>query len=132
MTNNNNKKALLKDRLSEALAMRNMKPIELAEKTNLSRSAISQYLSGYTEPKSDRIFKICQALDVSEAWLMGFDVSIERKSSESSNKSESIQEEKLLCYFNSLDSEAEKERVLVLLKSYVDSYNKLKMNNDAG
>lgn len=70
--------ALLKDRLRQALSIRNMKSIELAEKTGLSRSAISQYLSGYTAPKSDRIYKICQALNVSEAWLLGFDVPMEK------------------------------------------------------
>lgn len=64
----------LKERLREALKIRNMKPIELSEKTGIPKAAISQYMSGYTKPKSDRIYSIAKALDVSEAWLMGYNV----------------------------------------------------------
>lgn len=35
-------------------------------------------MSGYTKPKSDKLFILARALDVSEQWLMGLDVSIER------------------------------------------------------
>lgn len=64
-------------RLEQALKIRNMKQIDLAKKTGIGRSAISQYLSGFFEPRQDNIFKIAQALSVSEAWLMGFDVEME-------------------------------------------------------
>lgn len=48
--------AELKDRLKQALVIRNIKPIELSEATKIPKSAISQYMSGYTKPKQDRIF----------------------------------------------------------------------------
>lgn len=69
-----NIKAELKDRLREALQDAGMKPIELSERTNISKSMISYYLSGKTKPKADRIFIISAALGVTEAWLMGYDV----------------------------------------------------------
>lgn len=72
-------KAELKDRLKEALLLRNMKPIELSEKTGIPKSAISQYMSGYAKPKSDRIFLLAKALHVTEAWLIGYDVDMEKE-----------------------------------------------------
>lgn len=72
-------KAELKDRLKEALSLRNMKPIELSEKTGIPKSAISQYMSGYAKPKSDRIFLLAKALHVTEAWLIGYDVDMEKE-----------------------------------------------------
>lgn len=65
-------------RLEKALKLRNMKPIELAEKSGVPKSAISQYLSGQYEAKQKNIDKLSVALNVSEAWLMGHDVPIER------------------------------------------------------
>lgn len=65
-------------RFREALNLRNMKQSELCEKTNIGKSAISQYLSGSFEPKQQNVYKIALALDVSEAWLMGYDVPITR------------------------------------------------------
>lgn len=67
-------KAELKNRLKEALYINNMKPIELSEKTGIPKSAISQYMSGYAKPKSDRIYLMSKALNVPEAWLIGYDV----------------------------------------------------------
>ncbi len=65
-------------RLKMGLELRNMKPVELSEKSNISKSRISQYLKGSYEAKQDALYKIAKALDVSEAWLMGYDTSIER------------------------------------------------------
>jgi transcriptional regulator with XRE-family HTH domain len=71
---NSKRPAELKDRLREALDDLQMKPIELAEKTGVPKSMISYYLSGKSVPKADRIYKIAQALGVSESWLLGYDV----------------------------------------------------------
>jgi len=65
-------------RLREAMNMRDMKQVELVEKTGLPKSAISQYCSGTYEPKQKGVYLIAKALGVSEAWLMGFNVPIER------------------------------------------------------
>lgn len=68
----------LKERLKKAMLVRDIRPIELSEKTGIPKSAISQYMSGYAKPKQDRLYKICKVLDVNEAWLLGFDVSMDR------------------------------------------------------
>lgn len=41
-------------RMKEAMELRNMKQVELCEVTKLGKSAISQYLSGTYEPKTNR------------------------------------------------------------------------------
>ena len=66
-------------RISKALSLRNMKQTDLCNITGIPKSAMSQYINGAFEPKQDRIFLIANALEVSEAWLMGFDVPMERE-----------------------------------------------------
>jgi len=62
------------NRLQRAMQIRNIKASELSEKANIPKSAISQYLSGLYEAKQKSIFKLANVLDVSEGWLMGYDV----------------------------------------------------------
>ena len=66
------------ERMGEALQIRQMKQSELVEKTGIGKSSISTYLSGEYEPKQRNIYKIAKALNVSEAWLMGYDVPMKR------------------------------------------------------
>ena len=54
-----------------------MRAIRLSEKTGNPKGAISYYLLGKTSPKLDRLRLICEALEVSEAWLLGYDVPME-------------------------------------------------------
>jgi len=59
--------------------MRGMKQIELATLSGISKYSISHYLKGDWEGKQDAVYELARVLDVSEAWLMGYDVSPERK-----------------------------------------------------
>lgn len=86
-------------RIADALSIRNMKQSELSEKTNIPKSAISQYISGAFEPKQDRIYIIAKALNVSEAWLMGYDVPMERQKSIPDDKTLTEAEKILLDLF---------------------------------
>lgn len=65
-------------RMKEGMSIKNIKQVDLVEKTGLTKSAISQYLSGKYEPKQKGIYLIAKALDVNEAWLMSHDVPMER------------------------------------------------------
>lgn len=67
------------NRLRKALSIRNVKQQELVEKADIPKSSISQYLSGYAEPKTDRVYAMAKVLDVDPVWLMGFDVPMEKK-----------------------------------------------------
>ena len=66
-------------RLQKAMNMRNIKAIELSEKTGIPKSSLSDYIKGKYEAKQKGIYKLARALDVSEGWLMGLDVCMERE-----------------------------------------------------
>lgn len=76
----------MKDRLRYALDLRGKKAVDLARDLKIPKSAISQYLSGNRTIKdSKRLYIIAEYLDVSEAWLMGFDVPIEKTVTQQKN-----------------------------------------------
>lgn len=62
------------NRLRKALSMNNMSQTELSNKTKIDKSLISNYLSGNYKAKQDNLYILAKALNVSEVWLMGFDV----------------------------------------------------------
>ena len=78
-------KVEFKDRLKQAMDMRNMKAVDLCEKTKIPKGAISYYLSGKSTPKADRLYLLCKALDVSEAWMLGYDVEMEKPQTQKNN-----------------------------------------------
>lgn len=69
-------------RLKEAMDLRNLKQSEIIEKTGMNKGALSSYLSGRYEPKQDNIYILSSILNVNEAWLMGYDVPMEKNSSD--------------------------------------------------
>lgn len=68
------------DRLREAIKIRNETQTELSRRTGISKSSISRYLKGDWEGKQEAVYALALTLDVSEAWLMGFDAKMERAS----------------------------------------------------
>lgn len=74
-----------KVRLKKAMDAHNMKAVDLCEKTGIPKGAVSYYLSGKSVPKADRLYLICKALDVSEAWLLGYDVAMARTQAQKNN-----------------------------------------------
>lgn len=73
------------NRLSLALAARGKKQIELVQATGVNKSTISRYLKGEREPKQTALFKIANFLEVSEAWLLGYNVPMERTAEQKKN-----------------------------------------------
>ena len=66
------------DRIKEGMELRGLKQADLVERTGISKGALSSYISGRYAPKQNNIYLIAKALNVSEAWLMGINVSAER------------------------------------------------------
>ena len=78
-------------RLKNIMSARNLRQVDILEmakpycekyKVKMNKSDISQYCSGKVEPHQEKLFVLGKALNVSEAWLMGFDVPMERKTDE--------------------------------------------------
>ncbi len=65
-------------RIEKALVIRQMKQSELCKLAGVPKSSLSLYLKGAYEPKQDKLYKIANALNVSEKWLMGYDVPMHR------------------------------------------------------
>lgn len=74
------------NRLQKAMNLKNMKQVDLVEKTNIDKSLISNYLKGKYKAKQDNLYLLAKVLNVSEAWLMGYDVPMERNSEDILNK----------------------------------------------
>lgn len=64
--------------LRQADIFRLIEPYCMEANVHIPRNALSQYLAGKVTPREDKIEILSKALDVSEAWLMGFDVPMER------------------------------------------------------
>ena len=75
-------------RLQQIMDERSLKQVDILQmakpfctqyNVKLTKSALNQYISGRVEdPRPDKISILSYALGVSEAWLMGFDVPMER------------------------------------------------------
>lgn len=68
------------ERLKEAMKRVGKRQIDLANETGLSHSTISRYISGAVEPRSKAAYLLAKSLNVSETWLWGYDVPMERSS----------------------------------------------------
>ena len=68
-----------KERFNKAISIRNIKPVELSEKTGISESTISQYRSGYAKPKEEKLALLANALNVDPTWLMGLNVPMDEE-----------------------------------------------------
>ena len=102
-----------RNRLEQALQIRMMKPSELCMKTGLSPATISQYRSGYSTPRSNKLQLIAKALRVDPVWLMGMDVPMEKRFASDISPEDQIL---LDAYHHSSDGIQESVRILLGLK----------------
>lgn len=70
-----------KDRLDEAMNIRNITAAELSRIAHVNEGAISQYRSGAYKASQRSLDKLARALRVSIPWLMGADVPMEENAS---------------------------------------------------
>ena len=82
---NFNRASTTPERLREAMNTMGKKQVDLVREAGIDKGSISNYLSGRYEPKQEAIYKLAKALDVSEMWLWGYDVSPERPQEQKNN-----------------------------------------------
>lgn len=73
------------NRIREALSIRNMKQVELCEKAGVKKSSLNHWINQKWQPKQAPLMKMARALDVSEMWLAGYDVPMERPALQTKN-----------------------------------------------
>lgn len=71
--------ATISERLKKAMAIRGMRQVDLVNSTGIPKGSISQYIMGYAEPKSDRIYALAKVLSVNPVWLMGMNVPMDKE-----------------------------------------------------
>lgn len=81
------------NRIAQALKIREIKPADLCKLAKVPKSSLSLYMSGAYEPKQNRVYDMALALNVSEAWLMGYDVPMEREHTQKPNNDAPISEQ---------------------------------------
>ena len=64
------------NRLKSIMKERKITQTELANRTGIRQSSISDWLNDRYEPKQDKVYIIAKALNVSPAWLLGYDENI--------------------------------------------------------
>lgn len=83
------KKENTASRLNKIMVERNLRQVDILQRVKplcikydikMNKSDISQYVSGKVEPSQEKLVVLGMALNVSEAWLMGFDVPMQRES----------------------------------------------------
>lgn len=118
------KTAETKDRIKEALEIREMKQSELVEKTGIDKGQMSSYLSGRYKPKQKNLHLLADTLSVDEAWLMGYDVPMER------NDYEDPEILKRDAIFEDIENILKTEGYTLFCESYDDDYFLIKDSHD--
>ena len=104
------------NRLSYIMSLRGLNQMDVSKRTKIGVSSLSQYINGKVSPKQDRIYILAKALDVSEAWLMGYDVPMVRVDQENGIGKLDDQTKRVLTYYSALTPE-KKDLVVELLKN---------------
>lgn len=111
------------DRLKQIMSEKNLKQVDIIEKSKpfqtqlgvkLGKSALSQYVNGIQSPDQHKLSLLAMTLDVSEAWLMGYDVQKDREQEELQPSVETPQLRSIQRKAKAL-SMADQERLLQLM-----------------
>lgn len=131
-------------RIQYAINLRNMKQVDVINKTGINKGALSSYISGRYKPKDDSIYKLALVLEVNPEWLRGKDVPMELDISSYyymntfddnfiiNNKIEILA--KLLRNNNIIDendiiTDEDYDRVMKLIKDNIDKYDNFYYNS---
>lgn len=101
------------------------KPISDKTGVKMSKSTLSQYLSGRNLPKQDKLTLLAQALNVDESWLMGYD-SLKKESPEKISdilsNPEAIEIALMFSKLNKNNKDFAKSTIEMLIKKQEDAY----------
>ncbi len=116
-------------RLLEIMEANNLKQIDILKlceplcqqyDVKFNKSDLSQYLSGKTVPNQDKLYILCKALNVNEAWLIGYDVTKQR--ADDNLYSPKLTFDDFVDNLNSLSS-SELQSLELVLRNFTLAYN---------
>ena len=117
-------------RLKQLMSERNLKQVDILRLSEpyqkelnikMSKSTLSQYVTGKQSPDQNRIYLLSKTLDVNEAWLMGFDVSKKRIPDE--QRSSEKDDFDIVPIFNQLEPKLQ-QLIYNEAKSHLEKQNK--------
>ena len=73
------------NRIAEALSIKGWKQVDLVDRTGIAKASINAWVKQNWQPKQKSLMKMAQVLDVSEMWLAGYDVPMERPEAQKKN-----------------------------------------------
>ena len=121
------------ERLKQLMSERNLRQVDILEKSKpfqkqlgvkMGRSALSQYVTGKSKPDDKKLYLLSKTLDVSEAWLMGYDVDIKRVPDEERGTTQNEHPE-ILTIYHQLE-EPKQEKVLDYATVLLNEQNNMK------
>lgn len=124
------------ERLKQLMSERNLKQVEILEKSlpyqkelgiKMGKSTLSQYVNGVQSPDQHRIYLLSKTLEVSEPWLMGYDVE-KKRIPDSERNSISNEQPKILPIYNKLE-EPRQEKVLDFAKKQLEEQKNSKASS---
>ncbi|HEP3426219.1 TPA: helix-turn-helix domain-containing protein [Streptococcus pyogenes] len=124
------------ERLKQLMSERNLKQVEILEKSlpyqkelgiKMGKSTLSQYVNGVQSPDQHRIYLLSKTLEVSEPWLMGYDVEKKRVPDNERNSTSNEQSE-ILPIYNKLE-EPRQEKVLNFAKKQLEEQKNSKASS---
>lgn len=118
-----------KNRISEALTMKGWKQVDLSERTGIPKNSINAWVKQKYQPRQKPLMKMAQVFSVSEMWLAGYDVPMERPAAQ--KKSDELtqliieikEDEDLKDLFSSICSLTDDQRTTI--KSMVNELSKV-------
>lgn len=114
-------------RLRQIMSERNLRQVDILEKSKpfqkqlgvkMGRSALSQYVTGKSKPDDKKLYLLSKTLDVSEAWLMGYDVE-KKRIPDNERNSISNEQPEILPIYNKLEKHRQ-EKVLSYAKDQLE------------
>lgn len=121
-------------RLRQIMSERNLRQVDILEKSKpfqkqlgvkMGRSALSQYVTGKSKPDDKKLYLLSKTLNVSEAWLMGYDVE-KKRIPDSERNSISNEQPEILTIYNQLE-EPRQEKVLGFANAQLDEQESSKV-----
>lgn len=104
----------------------NSKPYQEKLGVKLGKSAISQYVNGVQAPDQRRLALLALTFNVSEAWLMGYDVPREREATAETGYSETDLR-KLAESAKTFDGKPLTESDIVAIQNIIEGYLKSRL-----
>lgn len=121
-------------RLKHIMRVRGLKQVDILDRTKIfekqygvkiGKTDLSQYVNDKVEPRQDKLYVLALALNVSEAWLMGYDVPQERadnKNGESASDLlkiyDQLEKPRKRKVFNFADHQLEEQNKVISMEEY--------------